>query len=279
MDYKIIYEQLFQISKMAGIIAVHLQKDIVNEGKVVEHQQHEDVYHKAMREAKTKVDVMVQELFLQMLYPEYHNVVTLDVEEESDYVQQYQNDSYTYTLVLDPIDGTLDYIHQKDTYSICSAILHDGDVKVAMVYFPARDELYGYYEGGCVQYYKHLTHCHVHDGKPFSYTLQKQEPKIIYKNSRLSSIMVQQLLDKGFQVIDDQKEYGGCPQALLKCMSGDAFAYVSDTRNIRDILLGAILSKLETGTTCNYKGEAVLWETHGRQKEIIFTVYDKNLIF
>ena len=139
MDYQEIYERLFIASKTAGIVADMMQATIINEGKQVETVDGEDERHKRMREAKTRADEIVQEILLQALLPEYQDVLSLDVEEETGSRTCFSKQDYAYTLVLDPIDGTLDYLHQKDTWSICSAIIHEHDVRLAIIYFPKRD--------------------------------------------------------------------------------------------------------------------------------------------
>ena len=185
---------------------------------------------------------------------------------------------YVYTLVLDPIDGTLDYLHQKDTWSICSAVLHEHEVHLAIVYFPKRDSMYTYVDGQGCRVYHQLKQCTAADGEVLSVQCEKI-PSVIYKNSRLSEEIVQQLRERGFQVRDDSEQELGCPDAILACMKGEALAYFSDTRNIRDILLGAILSKLENGHAYDYAGNAARWDSHGRQKEIVFSIFEKNQIF
>lgn len=273
MKYKVMYKQLFHITKLAGIVTKYLQSGIQNEGKQVDDRAEEDAYHKAMRQAKTKVDVMVQEMFLQQLYPMYGEDLSLDVEEDSESVQRYHNTSYEYTLVLDPIDGTLDYIQQMDTYSICCAILHQQDVKVAIVYFPARDELYGYYEGAPTMYYKGLTALTYEQGTALDFEQKQPKPSCIYINSRVASYLLQTLEEKGYSIIDESYQRLGCPDAILKCMKGEALAYYADTSNVRDILLGVILSKMKHGYCFQFDGSNVAWVKKGRQKDVIFSIY------
>lgn len=277
--YKAIYNQLFHVSKCAGIIAKKLQHNIQNEGKDVEFINGENAQHKAMREAKTSVDVMIQEMFLQTLYPDYHDMLSLDVEEVTDMILNYTNMTYETTLVLDPIDGTLDYIHQLDTYSICSAIIQEHDVKVAIVYFPERNVLYAYCEGEGALVYNQVDVQGVCDGQSLNIQPHTDIPNKIYKNSRLSNAMVSGLVQQGFDVVDDTQNHLGCPDAIKACMYGDGLAYFSDTRNIRDILLGAILSKMPKGHAYTFQGERASWKSRGRQSEIVFSIYEKEVIF
>ncbi|MEG1732937.1 MAG: inositol monophosphatase family protein [Longicatena sp.] len=277
MNYLDIYKHLFTAMKQAGIVALALQSEIINEGKEVEHITAESAHHKAMRTAKTKVDELVQEMLLQALLPEYATLLSLDVEEETDTKMRYTREDYKYTLVLDPIDGTLEYINQKDTYSICAALLYEHDVKVALVYFPKRNILYGYEETmGSVVYTK-LEDCRWNDYQKLDY--QPKNSNIVYKNSRLDKCISERLEQVGYLVIDDNENGLTCPDALIECMKGNAVAYFSDTRNIRDILLGAVIEKMKTGHAYTFTGDKAKWNMHGRQKEIVFTIYDKKNIF
>lgn len=278
MNYQNIYERLFTATRTAGIVADMMQATIVNEGKQVDLVEGEDERHLRMREAKTRADEIVQEILLQSLLPEYQDVLSLDVEEETASRTCFTKQDYAYTLVLDPIDGTLDYLHQKDTWSICSAVLHEQDIHLAIVYFPKRDIMYTYVDGQGCRVYQKLRQCTMRDGEALSVQCDKT-PAVVYKNSRLSQDIVQQLRERGFQVRDDSEQELGCPDAILACMKGEALAYFSDTRNIRDILLGAVLSKLENGHAYDFSGNAARWNTHGRQKEIVFSIFEKNKIF
>lgn len=278
MDMLDMYKRLFYASKQAGIVASMMQAGIPNEGKFIIEEKDESGAHKAMREAKTKVDEIVQEMLLQSLLPAYQNMLSLDVEEDTPSLSLFPAKDYAYTLVLDPIDGTLDYINQKDTYSICSAILHEHDVLLAIVYFPKRDLLYAYVEGRGTYLYHHVAQCEWEDGEPLTYQPLEETPTLIYKNSRVGEDILLRLQQNNFQVYEDSDEYN-CPDAILQCLQGKALAYFSANRNIRDILLGAILSKMDNGQSFGFHGEEMMWESHGRQKEIVFTIYPKALIF
>lgn len=279
MDYLGIYRRLFDASKLAGIVAQGMQEGIINEGKKVKAIPGEDAYHKAMRQAKTKIDEVVQDMLLASLLPDYAKLICLDVEEESAYPQFFSHNDVTHTLVLDPIDGTLDYLNQKDTYSICSAIMHDHDVKVAIVYFPAREELFGWCEGYGTWHYENMAHACWDNGIALDIQPDAHMPLCIYKNSRLDADIVQSLRGAGFEVIDDQDHHMGCPDAIMECLYGRAAAYFSATRNIRDILIGAILSKMPCGHAYTFDGRDAQWEESGRQKEIVFSIYDEKDIF
>lgn len=278
MNIKEIYEGLFLSIKEAGELAKAMQSTIQNEGKLIEEEVGESAYHKAMCSAKTKVDVDVQEMLLKQLYA-YRDILTLDVEEESDSVQKFDRNDYEYTLIIDPIDGTLDYLKQKDTYSICIAIMHQHAIELAMVYFPRRNMMYAYTKQMGVKKYDNMLLNEVDDGKLIHIKPAKQRSKLIYKNHRLNQAYVSYLQENNYTIRDDSEDHLGCPDAILSCLKGEALACVYEMRNIRDILLIAILSNVDGCYTFDFHGHQTLWRKHGRQPEIIFSRYQDVSIF
>lgn len=267
-----IAKRLYEASIQAGVVALAMQKDIVNEGKAVEQEEHEDAHHLAMRQAKTKVDVMVQDMLLMALR-DVRLEVSLDVEEDSEYLSMFPNEKAPYSLVIDPIDGTLDYLNQLDTYSICSAIIKDGDMQAVVVYFPRRDTLYCYEPLLGARYFKQAHLSCWEDGVNIDF--EGDETRLVYKNHRVDEKLLDRFVKHGCEVVDDR--ISNCPEALLACMKKEALCYVSATRNIRDILMGAILSKCEDGALLDETGEIVLWPSHGRLPMGIFTRFPEKV--
>ena len=272
MDMTVICERLYEASIQAGIVALAMQADIVNEGKAMQRKEHEEQYHYDMRCAKTKVDVMVQDMLLSSMRP-YINEFALDVEEESDYKFRFVNADARISLIIDPIDGTLDYIQQKDTYSICSVVIEEHTIQAAVVYFPKRNIAYTYDPNYGVRVFQNA------DTKVFSQGEQPCcvccEPAIVYKNHRVHPDIVNKFEQAGYKVVDDSS--CNCPDALLRCMNASALCYISDTRNIRDIVIGAILSMLPRGAALDKCGNQLNWPAKGRLPFGIFTVFPEKV--
>ncbi|GAA3322932.1 hypothetical protein GCM10020331_044790 [Ectobacillus funiculus] len=49
--------------------------------------------------------------------------------------------------LIDPIDGTMNFVHQKRNFAISIGVYHDGVGKIGLVYDPVHDELYHALEG------------------------------------------------------------------------------------------------------------------------------------
>lgn len=47
-----------------------------------------------------------------------------------------------YLWIIDPIDGTTNYVHGNPYYSVSIALAHNGEIIVGVIYDPSRDELF-----------------------------------------------------------------------------------------------------------------------------------------
>ncbi len=279
MDIQFVAKQLFFSMQQAAIVANTLQKEIKNEGKPTLRRDGESDAHYKMREAKTKVDEMVQEMLLQSIYPYVKDEIDLDVEEDTKSKDLFTMKNAPYTLILDPVDGTLSYIKQKDNFSICAGITHEHDFVLAMVYFPARDQAYIYVKGIGTKVYQQASLQRFEDGENFYLQTTNNVVNRIYKNDRLDDATIEKLKLCGYEVIDDSEQELGCPDAILACARKEALAIYCVNRNLRDILLGVIVSKTEGGHAYDCKGNEVIWNSCKRQEEVVFSGYDLTQFF
>ncbi len=54
----------------------------------------------------------------------------------------------TYTWVVDPLDGTLNYLHGNPIFAVSLALLQQNELQLGVVYDPSRDELFTAERGG-----------------------------------------------------------------------------------------------------------------------------------
>ena len=271
MDIQTISKVLFFSMQQAGIMANMMQEGIVNEKKETIRRNQESDAHYAMREAKTKVDEMVQEMLLHSVYPYLSDCCSLDVEEDTPFLDAYLIKDDSYVLILDPIDGTLPYIQQRDSFSICAGITHNHDFILAMVYFPARDQLYLYNEIEGCKIYEHASCCLYEDGLPWTLPTTSTSSTTIYVNDRVEKDYIEKLEALGYTVYDDSRNQIGVPDVLLSIASKQTLALCAHTRNLRDLLLGVILSKVDGGYAYDFSGNVLVYENRGRQSDVIFT--------
>jgi myo-inositol-1(or 4)-monophosphatase len=50
--------------------------------------------------------------------------------------------SSAYQWQIDPLDGTLNYLHGNPVFCVSLALLHEGELHLGVVYDPSRDELF-----------------------------------------------------------------------------------------------------------------------------------------
>jgi fructose-1,6-bisphosphatase/inositol monophosphatase family enzyme len=101
-------------------------------------------------QALTAVDLAAQDLILHLLHAALPEAA-VDAEEDTDTVRlfaSFENDRPL--IIVDPIDGTLNYSQGSGDYAIMGALCQNGIYRAAVVHFPAWKEIYWAARGqGC----------------------------------------------------------------------------------------------------------------------------------
>lgn len=133
MEYQSLCEETITAVKEAG-------RFIQGESKKL---QDADVGLKGKNDLVTRVDVAAEQLLvdrLQRILPE----AGILAEEE----HQVYNKEKTYNWVIDPLDGTLNFVQQIPVYSVSVALLQGEKVKLGVVLELNLDECFYAFEGG-----------------------------------------------------------------------------------------------------------------------------------
>lgn len=111
----------------AGAVSLHLRGEVANRGK------DEATPESA---ALTAVDLATQDVILHQIVramPE----VAVDTEEDTAAVAWFPpEDGQRSLVVLDPIDGTLNYSEGRDDYAVMGSLVTDGLTQAAIIHFP-----------------------------------------------------------------------------------------------------------------------------------------------
>ncbi|MFW9854152.1 MAG: inositol monophosphatase family protein [Candidatus Thorarchaeota archaeon] len=91
--------------------------------------------------AHTLVDDLVQEIALEILYTSLPEV-RINVEEVTSRTELFRDNKSSLCFHLDPLDGTLAYLKNRDDFAIGAAFSHDLHFVAAAIYFPVLDRLY-----------------------------------------------------------------------------------------------------------------------------------------
>ncbi len=96
---------------------------------------------KSKNDFVSEVDYMAEQEIIQVIkyaYPD-HSILA----EESG-----EHKGNEYTWVIDPLDGTANFLHGYPQYAVSIALKHKGKTEVGVVYDPLRDELFTAEKGG-----------------------------------------------------------------------------------------------------------------------------------
>lgn len=160
--------------------------------------------------ADKTADKMIKEI-LQKEFPSYAFLT----EESEDDLSRRSND---YLFVVDPVDGTKDFVAKDDMFTTNVALVYKEEVVAGVVYVPARDEYYFAIKGQGAYYCK-----------------EGQEPIKIHVNDKLNDltmlISVFHTTEKEKAIIDNHKDrikvvekYGS---AIKACRIAQGLAEVS----------------------------------------------------
>jgi myo-inositol-1(or 4)-monophosphatase len=89
----------------------------------------------------TRVDKESEGLILSTIrkqYPDHHFLAEETVHDE---------DSGQYRWIIDPLDGTTNFIHSYPAFSISIALQHNGEIILGLIYDPLRNELFSAEKG------------------------------------------------------------------------------------------------------------------------------------
>ncbi len=253
----------------AGEIAEKFQGKVANIKKEVDLDNNAPQRIKDRNQAKTEIDEKVQEMLLECVKDTLGiNNIRIDAEEDTALKQLFPNEAAQVTIVIDPIDGTLEYLNGSDRYSINVGVVSHGEMLAALIYFPKLKKLYFLDNQKTSYEVAYTSSLEVKDKKVLKGNEQPQRNKV-YVNNRVATDLVDNLEKADFSVIQDDGEVSW-PDALLKCISGEYFASIFHSPQTRDVLLGALIENLENGWKVDWEGNKITWPNGGRIPRVIF---------
>ena len=104
------------------------------------------IARKGPRDYVTEVDRAAEDAIIDVLrtaYPDHAFLGEESGEQTPEGVEQPE-----YTWIIDPLDGTSNFIHGFPTYAVSIALSHRGQIKQSVIYDPARNEMFTASRGG-----------------------------------------------------------------------------------------------------------------------------------
>ncbi|MFI5293899.1 MAG: inositol monophosphatase family protein [Thermodesulfovibrionales bacterium] len=123
-----------------AVSAARLAGDIII--KNLGHLSKEDIQTKQAFDFVTKVDRWSEAVIMQTIREKFPSHLFLSEETLK------QEDTGDYRWIIDPLDGTTNYIHSYPMFSVSIALQYKSEVVLGVVFDPVRDELFHTVKGG-----------------------------------------------------------------------------------------------------------------------------------
>lgn len=162
----------------------------------------------------------------------------------------------TFTWIIDPLDGTTNFIHGIPTFSISIALYQENEPVIGVVYEVNRGEMFYTYKGGAaflngkpihVSTNENISQCLLATGFPY-YQFDKQ-PQYM------------QLFTEMMQKCHGLRRIGSAAVDLAYVACGRFDAYFEYNLNAYDVAAGAYLVQQAGGMVLNFSGGAEILET------------------
>ena len=153
------------------------------------------------------------------------------------------------TWVVDPLDGTTNFIHQYAPYAVSIALLEDHEVQLGVVYEVCHDECYYAWLGGGA--HMNGTELRVSNQKIQDALLCLQLPY----NSDAYKPVIKHLIDQLYGHVGSIRMCGSAAMALCYVAAGHLDGYAEQYIGQWDYMAGALIVKEAGGIVTNYDGE------------------------
>lgn len=196
----------------------------------------------------TQMDREVEFFFATKIKQFYPNHLLLG---EEGYGDEVLNDTET-IWIIDPIDGTMNFVHQKQNFAISIGIYHQGIGEIGCIYDVMNNNLYSALRGnGAFKNNQKLP--------PLKEELDLNEAIIclshrwLIKNSYTNEKIMQQLV----QDVRGVRSYGSAALDFALVAEGAIDAYITMRLEPWDIAAGKIIVQEVGGVTTNIEGKEV----------------------
>lgn len=195
----------------------------------------------------TNVDQEIEQFFIEHIQSSYPTHQILGEEGFGDQVTSLNG----VTWIIDPIDGTTNFVHQKRNFAISVGIYEDGVGMLGYIYDVVRDELYSARkdQGAFVndQRLPRLNEGSIHTA-------------IISVNARWLTPNRYVHHEKLHRMVSDcrsTRSYGSASLEIAHVLSGRLDAYISIRLSPWDIAGGMVIAQEVGGVASNLKGDMI----------------------
>jgi myo-inositol-1(or 4)-monophosphatase len=212
--------------------------------------------------AHTLVDDLVQEIALEILQSHLPDI-SINVEEETSRIEGFNKNKSGFCFHLDPLDGTLAYLNDRDDFAIGAAFSRKLEFIYSAIYFPVVDRLY-YAEKG-----KGIN-VQTGTGNEIAFSRSKKpEEKYIQKRCEDFLPVVQKM---GLKPINIMSAHHG----MIAIAEGRARVNMYNMASPHDYGIPKVIVE-ETGGICtDLDGNPVVFDAEFNRLPYFFTFYDEE---
>jgi fructose-1,6-bisphosphatase/inositol monophosphatase family enzyme len=127
-------------ARQVGCVAMQFYGKVSNLEKDVPGNFETDL-QRATAQALSDVDLVAQEIILMALHERW-GFVAVDAEEKTPSLKLFARNRSRYSVIIDPIDGTLNYLTQRQQFGVVIGLLRDDRYEACLAHFPQTDRLY-----------------------------------------------------------------------------------------------------------------------------------------
>ncbi|MBM7540445.1 inositol monophosphatase family protein [Amphibacillus cookii] len=194
----------------------------------------------------TEMDKKIEQFFAEHIRHTYPTDRILSEEGFGDEV----NDLTGTVWIIDPIDGTMNFVHQKRTFSISLAVYHNGIGEIGFVYDVMADILYHAKKGaGAYKNEKKLSP--IADHKNLSESILMLNTFWCTSNNKVNDKKIRKLV----QTVRGTRTYGSAALEFAYLAEGIVDSYISFKLHPWDLAAGVILFNEVGGKTVQANGK------------------------
>jgi myo-inositol-1(or 4)-monophosphatase len=213
---------------------------------------------KASRDLVTEADVAAQETIRRIIHKAFPDHDFLSEEEACDRVHQgleaIQQRRSDFRWIVDPLDGTTNYVHHLPGYAVSIALQQGSDLVLGAVYDPIADELFVAQRG----------HSATLNGQPITTSGCERLGEALMAVSFSPHVKRQSLEIRRFVEIllasQSVRRMGSAALNLSYVAAGRLDGYVATSVNIWDVAAGMLLVREAGGAESGIDGDALCLE-------------------